>query len=216
LLIKVNWQKLSKNVSTIVILTIPLVLCLIYDLVLLKYFPEDTFVLIDDWYNHALYFTMFMLGYALAKSPRIWKNIIENRKTWLVLAIISHTLMIIRFNRAWGFDVDYNNASMVTQFFISTIWSVNKVFWLLTLVSFAGAYLNKKHPILTYMNEAVLPWYILHQSLIIIFAMWLAKLELGPIFEPISLMILTFLSCAIGYELIKRFFVTRFIFGLKI
>lgn len=216
LLVKINWQALSENISAITVLVIPLALCLFYDLVLLKYFPDDTFVLIGDWYNHALYFTMFMLGYALAKSPRVWQTLIKHRKIWLLLAIISYTLLIIRFNRAWGFDIAYNDASMVTQFFISAIWSVNKVFWLLTVLGFSGAYLNKKHPILTYMNEAVLPWYILHQSLIIIFAMWLAKFELGPILEPIWLIILTFLGCALGYELVKRFIVTRFIFGLKI
>jgi hypothetical protein len=104
---------------------------------------------------------------------------------------------------------------MLTQFFITALWSINKVFWLLAILGFAGAYLNNKHPVLTYMNDAVLPWYILHQTFIIVFAMWLSELELGPIFEPLLLITLTFAGCAIGYELIKRFVITRFIFGLK-
>jgi len=66
------------------------------------------------------------------------------------------------------------------------------------------------------MNDAVLPWYILHQTLIVVFAMWLAKQELGPILEPISLICCTFIGCALAYEVIKRFTVARFIFGLKI
>ncbi len=216
ILVRINWQKISKDVSPFTILAIPFVLILFYDFVLLQYFPDDTFVLIGDWYNHALYFSVFMLGYALAKSPNVWQTLINNRRIWLILAVTSYTLVIVRFNRAWGFDVDYNSASMLTKFLINVIWSGNKVFWLLTLLGFAGAYLNKKHPLLTYMSDAVLPWYILHQTLIIVFAMWLAKLELGPVFEPISLIICTFIGCAIGYEVIKRFMVTRFIFGLKI
>jgi len=216
LLIKINWQKTSGKTSATAIVAIPFTLVLSYDFILLPYFPDDTFVLIGDWYNHALYFTVFMLGYGLAKSPNIWETLINNRKIWLVLAITSYSLVIIRFNRAWGFDVDYNSASMLTQFLINVIWSGNKVFWILAILGFAGAYLNKKNPILTYMNEAILPWYILHQSLIIIFAMWLAKFELGPVFEPILLILFTFVGCAIGYEVIKRFIVTRFIFGLKV
>ena len=86
---------------------------------------------------------------------------------------------------------------MQTQLLINVIWSGNKVFWLLTLLGFAGAYLNKKHPVLTYMNNAVLPWYILHQTLIIVFAMWLAKFELGPVFEPVLLIMFTFTGCAV-------------------
>jgi len=216
LLVKINWQKTTGKTSAIAIVAIPFTLVLSYDFILLPYFPDDTFVLIGDWYNHALYFTVFMLGYGLAKSPNIWETLINNRKIWLVLAITSYSLVIIRFNRAWGFDVDYNSASMLTQFFINVIWSGNKVFWILAILGFSGAYLNKKNPILTYMNEAILPWYILHQSLIIIFAMWLAKFELGPVFEPILLILFTFVGCTIGYEVIKRFVVTRFIFGLKV
>jgi hypothetical protein len=216
LLVRINWQKTSGKNSAIAIVAIPFTLILSYDFILLPYFPDDTFVLIGDWYNHALYFTVFMLGYGLAKSPNIWEILINNRKVWLVLAITSYSLVIIRFNRAWGFDVDYNSASMLTKFFINVIWSGNKVFWILAILGFAGAYLNKKSPILTYMNQAILPWYILHQSLIIIFAMWLAKFELGPVFEPILLILFTFVGCAIGYEVIKRFVVTRFIFGLKV
>lgn len=216
LLVNINWQKITGNVSAVTIVAIPFSLVLFYDLTLLRYFPDDTFVLIGDWYNHAFYFTAFMLGYALAKSPPVWQTLINHRKTWLMLAIISYSLVIIRFNRALGFDVDYNNSSMMMQLLINIIWSGNKVFWLLTVLGYSGAYLNKKHPLLTYMNDAVLPWYILHQSLIIIFAMWLAKFELGPIFEPTFLILLTFAGCAIGYEIIKRFVVTRFIFGLKV
>jgi len=216
LLVKVNWQRITQKSTAFHIFAVPFFLVLFYDFILLEYFPDDTFVLIGDWYNHALYFTVFLLGYVLAKSLNVWKVIINKRKTWLILAIISYTLVIIRFNRAWGFDVDYKSASTLTQFLITAIWSGNKIFWLLAILGFSGAYLNKKHPALTYMNDAVLPWYILHQTLIIIFAMWLAKLELGPVFEPILLIIFTFIGCALGYEVIKRFNVTRFLFGLKI
>jgi len=216
LLVKVNWQEITKSTSAVTIFATPFILMLFYDFVVLKYFPDDTFVLIGDWYNHAVYFTVFMLGYVLAKSPAAWQTLINHRKTWLALAIISYSLVIIRFNRAWGFDLDYNSASIITQLLINALWSGNKVFWLLAILGFSGAYLNKKHPVLTYMNDAVLPWYILHQTLIIIFAMWLAKFELGPVFEPILLICFTFVGCALGYEVIKRFVVTRFIFGLKL
>ncbi|MEW6991323.1 acyltransferase family protein [Colwelliaceae bacterium 6441] len=215
LLVKINWERITKRATAIHVFALPLAFILFYDFVLLQYFPDDTFVLIGDWYNHALYFSVFLFGYVLAKSPNVWEVIINNHKTWFVLAIISYFLVILRFNRAWGFDVDYNS-SLHTQFLITALWSANKVFWLLAVLGLSGAYLNKKNSALTYMNEAVLPWYILHQTLIITFAMWLAKFELGPVFEPVSLILLTFVGCGIGYEIIKRFTVTRFIFGLKI
>jgi acyltransferase-like protein len=212
LLIKINWQAVSDEFSVYII--VPVTLFFIYSMFLSPYYP-DTFVLLGDWYKHALYFTSFILGYVMAKSPKIWQAIIDKRKAWLVLAIISYTLVVIRFNRAWFLNVSYDSASMYMQIFIHFIWSANKVFWLFALIGFSGAYLKRKSSILTYMNDAVLPWYILHQTLIIIFAMWLDKFKLGSVLEPILLIISTIMGCFIGYEIIKRFALTRFMFGLK-
>jgi hypothetical protein len=216
LLIKINWQSLDKKISAIKILTVPFLLALFYDFAILPFFPDDTFVLLGDWYNHAFYFSAFMAGYALAKLPNVWQTIILKRNTWLVLSLISYTLVLMRFNRAWGFDIDYSNASIAIKLLINVIFSGNKIFWLLSVMSFAGAFLNKKSAKIAYINEAILPWYILHQTLIIVFAMWLSQLTLGPVVEPFLLIVFTFMGCFIGYELIKRFTITRFIFGLKI
>ena len=66
------------------------------------------------------------------------------------------------------------------------------------------------------MNEAVLPWYILHQTVIIVIAMWLTPLKLGGFVESILLIVCTFLTCGIGFEIIKRFNILRFMFGMKL
>ncbi|WDD97355.1 acyltransferase family protein [Thalassomonas actiniarum] len=214
LLTRINFTRINK-VSPPALVLIPVSLFIFYGLVIEPLYPS-TNALVDDWYNHALYFTVFLLGYMLAKSPAIWQSIIHYRKTWLILAIFNYLLVIIRYNRALGFDIDYLNGSLLTQVAIQFIWCANKVFWLLAIIGFAGAYLNKKHPLLAYMNQAVLPWYILHQTLIIIFAACLAKFALGPVLEPLLLILMTFAGCFIGYEVIKRFTLTRFIFGLKV
>ena len=213
LLTRINWGYINQ-VSLLALVLIPASLFVFYRLVLEPIYPASN-DLLNDWYNHAFYFTVFSFGYMLAKSPAIWQTIIHYRKTWLILAIFNYLLIVIRHNRALGFDVGYDDASLATQVIIQYIWCTNKVFWLLTIIGFAGAYLNKKHPLLTYMNQAILPWYILHQTLIIVFAAWLAKWQLGAVAEPLLLVLMTFTGCFIGYEVIKRFTLTRFIFGLK-
>jgi glucan biosynthesis protein C len=222
LLVRIDWQDNTKNTSAITIFFVPVTLFVLYKFLLAPYFPE-TFAIVNDWYNHAFFFTCFMMGYILSKAPLIWQKIVENRKVWLISAVTNFSLFLLIVNDVLGafllsvgLDVPYIESLFITKLFIKVVISANMVSWLLTLIGFAGAYLNKKHPVLTYMNEAVLPWYILHQTLIIIFAMWLAKFKLGPVFEPVLLITFTFIGCAIGYEVIKRFVVTRFIFGLKI
>jgi len=87
---------------------------------------------------------------------------------------------------------------------------------LLALVGYAGEYLNRPSAVLKYLNEAVLPWYILHQTVIIAIAVTLSPLALGGFYEPILLIAGTFATCAILYSFIVRWNVLRFIFGMKL
>jgi len=115
-----------------------------------------------------------------------------------------------------GFDIDYAQSSEVVKLAIHSIWSFNKLFWILLIIGYSGQYLNKKSHVLSYMNEAILPWYILHQTIIIIAGMTLANYSLGGFVEPLLVVIFTFGLCAVGYELIKRNNITRIMFGMKL
>lgn len=215
LLTRINWQALTKNTPSFIIVAIPTSLLVIYDIALEDQFPK-THALIDDWYNHAIYFTIFLLGYVIAKSPKLWDRIIANRRIWFISALISFTLIILRFNRVGWFDADHGDYHIAGQLFITIFWAINKIFWLLTVVAYSGAYLNRKSKLLSYMNEAILPWYILHQTVIVIVAMNLANFSLGGVVEPLLVIMATFGFCAIGYEIVKRFSLTRFLFGMKL
>lgn len=215
LLRRINWQSLTNNISAATIFLVPVSLFTLYAMLIEPYFPVNH-ALVADWYNHAYSFTAFMFGFVIVKSPTIWQTIIRNHKAWLGLAIVSYCLMIIRFNRVLGFDISYDEASSFTQILIHLVWRANTVLWLLAVIGFSGAYLNRKNRVLAYMNEAVLPWYILHQTVIIVVAMNLAQYSLGGMMESILVTFLTFAICFIGYELIKRNNVTRFIFGMKL
>ncbi|WDE10114.1 hypothetical protein [Thalassomonas haliotis] len=61
-----------------------------------------------------------------------------------------------------------------------------------------------------------MPWYILHQTLIIAFAAYLGKFSLGPVIKPLQLLLMPFTDCFTCDEVIESFTLTRFIFGLKL
>ena len=215
LLTRINWQSLTQNTSPFLIVFIPTSLLVIYDIALEDRFPK-TNALVDDWYNHAIYFTIFLLGYVIAKSSTLWDKIIANRRVWFISALISFTLIILRFNRVGWFDADHGDYHIAGQLFITILWAINKIFWLLAVIAYSGAYLNRKSKLLGYMNEAILPWYILHQTVIVVVAMNLASFSLGGVAEPLLVILLTFALCGIGYEIVKRFSLTRFLFGMKL
>lgn len=222
LLTRINWQSLVGKAPAVLLFLVPVGLFMLYGFFLKPYFPK-THALVGDWYNHAFYFTAFLSGYVLAKSANAWQKIIDNRKIWFSMAIIFYALLMEHEHgllgnwlRAQGADVDAIDSLLVTRIYFQFVVYANVVCWLFTVIAYAGKYLNHKSAVLSYMNEAILPWYILHQTVIIVVAMTLANYSLGPVGEPLLVTLLTFSVCAIGYELIKRTNITRFIFGMKI
>lgn len=87
---------------------------------------------------------------------------------------------------------------------------------LLTVLGYARVYLDRPFRWLPYATEAVFPWYILHQSLIVVLVFWLAPKHLGPWREPALVLVGTVLGCALLHELlIRRVGLLRPLFGLK-
>ena len=76
-------------------------------------------------------------------------------------------------------------------------------------------YLNKPSAKLSYLNDAVLPYYILHQTFIVVLAFVLSPMQLGPDFEPLIIIVGTFTGCIMSYEIIRRVTLLRPLFGLK-
>lgn len=221
-LVKVNWSAVNPNIAASACFVTLVGLLMFYGFWLKPYFPK-TNALVNDWYNHALYFTVFAFGYLLAKFPLTWDRIIAKRKQWFTMAIIHYTLLMLLFHDtigstldSWGYDSDKIGEMLVVRILIEWVVYANVVSWLFSVLGFAGAYLNRGSKTLSYMNEAILPWYILHQTVIIIIAMNLSSLALGGIIEPLLVIVFTFIVCAVVYELIKRSNYTRFVFGMKL
>jgi glucan biosynthesis protein C len=179
--------------------------------------------LLNDWYNHAKYFSVFIAGYLFALQANWWQRVISARSYFLVSAIICYCLIIA--DREGLLDsIPASFAESVTgRLLIGVVLALNHWSWILALVGYAGRYLNrptnkldKNGSLLHYSNNAILPWYMLHQTLIIVFAVWLKPLALPVGIEAIALIVLTCLGCWAGYELIKRFWLSRWLFGLKV
>lgn len=215
LLTRINWKSLNNTLSgkysAIAIFIISSLVLVFYSYTLKPHFPT-THALVDDWYNNARYFSVFMFGYFLAKSSHVWQTIIEKRRVWLTLAICHYILLLILRHDVLN---EWLSDSGKSKFIIQWILHANVVAWLFTVVGFAGAYLNKGSKVLSYMNEAILPWYILHQTVIIIVGVALATLSLGGFVEPVLVIVFTFGICALAYEGIKRISLLRFMFGMK-
>lgn len=180
-----------------------------------------THALFDDWYNHALYLTVFVFGYCLALNQHWWQRIIQVRLVFLLIAIATYSLIILdregQLNRLAPY---FPNARLVDWIY-AAVEMLNHWCWMLAVVGYGGRYLAKPDlpfdrngKIRRYANEAILPWYVLHQTLILVLAAWLKTFAMPLVLEAVLILAFTLSGCVLGYEFIRRTRLTRWLFGL--
>jgi glucan biosynthesis protein C len=145
----------------------------------------------------------------ISVKETFWKTVEDNRKTYLQCGIIGFTLFISIITL---FEDGYMRHFIEALISVFSFWS-----WILTLFGFASKYLNKPSKVLTYCNEAVYPFYILHQTVTVVLGYFIMNLE-WRFFSKFSILTFgTFVISWIIYELlIRRWFIIRPLFGLKI
>lgn len=184
--------------------------------------PAIIMQLISDAQNHILFgehwggwgmlphLAFFVTGYFIALDSRLIANIEKHRIVSLVMALlVCIALFICRFSPAGE------------QFLETPAGSVARVlhtwFWLMAMMGFAHRYLTHTNRFLKYANEAVLPFYILHQTMILTIGYYIVQLEMPIIIKYVLVTALSFSATAALYEsLIRRFNILRFLFGMKL
>jgi len=163
--------------------------------------------------NNALGFAFLTLGYLLGWRVEIWHKLKQNCFLFLGVALVFYIILVFFYHYFW-LNQPANHHSM-TLLIGAIIHSIDRTLWLLAILGLGHKYLNRNSPLLSYFNEAVYPYYILHQTFIIVIGYQLSQHHLGPIIEPLLLIILTFISCMLGFDIIRRVHILRPLFGLK-
>ena len=158
-----------------------------------------TDALVNDWGGHLKWAGLFVTGLVAARQDRFWALLEANRGKALAAAAGLLAIQCQVNDPAW---------SVVSGLYA---WAA-----ICALCGFATAFLNRGSALLTHLNQAVLPIYVLHQPILLVTAYWLFPLSLPVPVEVLLLAAATGLGSFGIYEaLIRPFAVTRFLFGLK-
>ncbi|MEO1216563.1 MAG: acyltransferase family protein [Bacteroidota bacterium] len=171
------------------------------------FFPV-THALINDWFTFSSSLFYFFSGFILISlGDTFWKAVDKFKKKALILGVTTFCIMIFYWNIEDSLLVHFSEAF----FKVLNIW-----LWILAIFGYGAKYLNKKSPLLTYANQAVYPFYILHQTITVILAYQLMGLDwgLGPKFLLLSLGTFGF-SFLIYEYIIRRIPFLGPLFGLK-
>jgi len=182
--------------------------------VLLSWRYPETHALVGDWYALALYATMFFYGYVLGTDAGLWAELSRLRHATLPLALGCFAAYECLDRFAAGF-IHARAAVIVAKLLV--VWLHYSYTWIAiaTVLGWGHALLNRPFRWLAYAREAVYPWYVLHQSLLLLFAWQLMPRGLGPIAEPALILLGTIGGCALLHEyVIRRTRWLRPLFGL--
>ena len=173
-------------------------------------FPYISHSLMDDWYAHAMYGTIFLYGFLIGRDEGLWAEMGRLRYKSLGLAVVAFPVMLVI--ETWAGD----NADALQNLAFMAVIYLNRWLWLLAILGWGYTLLNRPFRWLPYATEAVYPWYILHQTIIVMAGYQLSGLALGPVAEPILLLIVTVGGCLLLHEfVIRRTSWLRPFFGLK-
>ena len=183
-------------------------------LALRRHFPT-THDLVNDWYSHAKYLFAFLCGSLLVRLPKIWDGIRRARWALLISALLAYGVIIAENHGYPALDETLVQIPWV-RFCIGAVLSVNHWGWLLAAVGFSAQHLNAPSGLLRYLTPAILPMYVLHQTLIVIFAVWLRDASLSVGWESLIIIMSTIGTCLLGYEIVKRVNLLRWLFGMPV
>lgn len=178
---------------------------------LLRRFGE-THMFIDDWFNHATYLFLFLLGALFARTPRAWQRFTALR--WQALALAASGWAAIVVWRALlqagapGVDGEAMFPVMATVY-ATTAWSA-----IAAACGFGARHLERDGPARRYLVAAIFPVYIVHQTLIVTLAHLFKPARLAPGTEGLLLTVLTLTLSFAVYETVRRSRLLRPLFGL--
>ena len=97
------------------------------------------------------------------------------------------------------------------------VWSITSWSAVVFMLSLGAKYLTFNNKMLAYANEAVLPFYLLHQPVIIVVAYFVVQWEVGI---PLKLLVILissfFITLGLVELLIRPFKPMRRLFGMKV
>jgi hypothetical protein len=171
---------------------------------------ESTHALVDDWYNHAQYLPQFLLGYAVAKSQPVWDRFAALRWHAAALALAAYAFIVWYFGVYSGDTVPPDGLRNVQR----AAWGTFQWTAIVAIVGFAARWSPGDSAARRYLTQAVFPVYILHQTIIVVFAHNLQPFGMRPILEGPLLVIATLALSFAGFELVRRVDWLRPLLGL--
>ena len=170
----------------------------------------DSKALIGDWANLAHYFIVFAYGYLLVADDRFGRALERHRRLALGLAVVTTLARIAWLATGAEFAPSSPDFALLRALRTGTEWLC-----LVAALGYGRRYLNRPLPLLRWAAEISYPFYIWHQTVIVVIAYSVVQWDAGAAPKFLVLSITSLLVTTALCELVRRLTPLRPLFGLK-
>ena len=165
-------------------------------------------------WNIASNVLFYISGYLIFSNERVVETIKKYGWIAFITGIIGIVCLVTFYIDVLKNLTEYYGT---TGFILSQlIQAISTWSWLIVIISLASRYLTGTNKFLKYSNTAVLPFYILHQTVIIVIGFYVIQWNTGVGLKYLTISVSSFIVIMILYEfLIRRVNILRFLFGMR-
>jgi peptidoglycan/LPS O-acetylase OafA/YrhL len=118
----------------------------------------------------------------------------------------------------FGIAMLLTNAGVIERNTPADAFVANIFTWasIMAFIGYGRRYLSFSNPLLRWARDASYPVYILHQTVIVVIGYWIIQQSWNPWTKYAVTLIGTMAICFALYEGIRRFPLTRLLFGMKV
>ncbi len=157
------------------------------------------------------YLAFFILAYVMASNSQFTQSIERNGIPSLVIGITTSILNVI-FGIVFGLEPI---TIPIYYILFSIVWAFNGWCWVITILSFGRKLLSFNHRYLKFLNELVLPFYVIHETVIVAMAFYVVSLNLIVILKYLIIVLASFAIISTSILPIKQINTLRFLFGMR-
>jgi peptidoglycan/LPS O-acetylase OafA/YrhL len=187
---------------------------LIIKIVSKSYFPEDSKDILN-LSSTLFYGYFFVSGIIISTIPQLWNSLKQLRRLHLIIAVFSLSVFYAYYflpdslaSKYWSLETRWN-----IWYGLSSLlsWTV-----LISLLGYGQIWFNKKNNYLRQANEAIYPFYILHQTIIVGLAYYIVQWDVSIGLKMLALLLSSLPLILLIYRLlIYPYKIPRLVMGMK-
>ncbi len=176
--------------------------------ILRRYFPNSTHALMDDWAYFTYYLLFFLSGFILFTHKTVINAAAKQRRLFLLQTLV-FSVLLFNISTLFNHPIVRDYAYGICEICIA--WSCS-----IMVIGYAKKYSDKNHKSRKYLNEAIYPFYLLHQPALIFIGYVVLQWNISFGLQAMLITLLSLIAIIVSYWfVIRKFNILRIAFGMK-